>query len=93
MMMQPEGSLGELLGKQVVLDTAGPVVYIGLLERIESDCYWLSDADVHNQHEGYAPKELYVLEVKLHGVRANRKRVAVMRSEVISLSLLDDVVG
>ena len=91
--MDQSVSLRELIGKHVVLDTAGPMVYLGVLERIEPDGYWLSEADVHDQRDGHAPKELYVMEAKLHGIRANRKRVAVMRSEVVSISLLDDVVS
>ena len=89
--MADESTLDALLGKPVVLDTAGPLIYIGTLEHLDHEGYWLSDADVHDRHEGHASKELYVLEAKLHGVRPNRKRVFVMRAEVISLSLLEDV--
>ncbi|MFQ6049378.1 MAG: hypothetical protein ACE5K7_08440 [Phycisphaerae bacterium] len=88
-----EGSpLDGLIGQQVVLDTAGPMVFIGRLEQITPEGFWLSRADVHDRQDGHASKELYVLEAKLHGVRANRRRVFVMRSDVVSISLLDDVV-
>jgi esterase/lipase superfamily enzyme len=87
-----ESTLDTLIGKPVVLDTAGPLLYIGTLERLDREGYWLTDADVHDRHDGHASKELYVLEAKLHGVRPNRKRVFVMRAEVVSLSLLEDVV-
>lgn len=79
-----------LLGRAVVLDTASPVVYIGTLRAVGKDGFWLEDADVHNCNEGHAPKEQYVLESRLHGVRACRRRVCVLRHSVISLSALDD---
>jgi hypothetical protein len=88
-----ESPLGELLGRIVVLDTAGPVVYIGTLRTIHSEGFWLDDADVHNCDEGHAPKEQYVLESRIHGVRVNRNRVCVLRNAVMSLSALDDAVA
>ena len=91
--MQDASELSEWIGRQVVLDTAGPIVYIGTLEQINREGYWLTDADVHDRNDGQASKELYVLEVSLHGIRANRSRVFVMRSVVISASLLDEVIG
>jgi hypothetical protein len=90
--VQVDPELIEWIGRQVVLDTAGPVVYLGTLERIHQEGYWLTDADVHDRNDGQASKELYVLEAGLHGIRANRRRVLVMRSVVISASLLEEVV-
>lgn len=91
--MQDDSNLSEWVGRQVVLDTAGPTVYIGTLERIDREGYWLAEADVHDRNDGQASKELYVLEASLHGIRANRRRVFVMRSVVISASLLDEVIS
>jgi len=80
-----------LVGRIVVLDTAGPIVYIGTLRSVRPDGFWLDDADVHNCEDGHATKEQYVLESRLDGVRVNRSRVFVLRSAVMSLSALDDV--
>jgi len=91
--VQDASELSEWVGRQIVLDTAGPIVYIGTLEQINREGYWLTEADVHDRNDGQASKELYVLEVSLHGIRANRRRVFVMRSVVISASLLDEVIG
>jgi len=91
--VQGASELGEWVGRQVVLDTAGPIVYIGTLERINREGYWLTEADVHDRNDGQASKELYVLEVSLHGIRATRGRVFVMRTVVISASLLDEVIS
>jgi len=85
-------SLADLAERSVVLDTAGYVVYIGILKQVGDDGFWIEDADVHDCRDGHASKEQYVLEARMHGVRVNRKRVFVPRGRVIRLSALDDVV-
>lgn len=84
--------LNELTGKQVVLDTAGPILYLGTLEPITAEGFWLTEADVHDTSEGHMNKELYVIEAKRQGICANRQRVFVLRSVVMSISALEDVV-
>jgi len=79
----------ELIGQNVVLDTAGPLVYLGTLDAVTDEGFWLRDADVHNRTDGHANNELYVLEASRDGIRINRRRVLVMRSAVTSLSPLD----
>ncbi len=83
--------LAHWLRKIVVLDTQGPLVYIGTLSEILATSLVLLDADVHDIRDSRAGKELYLLETQEHGVRVNRKRVLVDRSVVVSASLLDDV--
>ncbi len=85
-------TLEAYVGRQVVLDTAGPIVYLGNLKEVTEAGFWIENADIHDSREGHAGKELYVYESKVGGVRSNRKRVFVMRSTVISLSALDEVV-
>ncbi|UCD29350.1 MAG: hypothetical protein JSV03_02385 [Planctomycetota bacterium] len=85
-------ALDELLGCNVVLDTAGPMVYLGRLASYNAGGFWLEDADVHSCYEGHAPREQYIIESRLHGIRINRARVFVFRHPVISVSALGDVV-
>jgi len=87
-----ETALQTLIGRNVVLDTNGPFVYLGRLVEITEQGFWLEDADVHNRDEGHASKEVYVFEAKQHGIHVNRKRVFVLRAGVVSLSALEDVV-
>jgi hypothetical protein len=75
----------------VVLDTQGPMVYIGRLVRITAHYLELCEADVHDSNDSRASKELYLAETKELGVRANRERVVVARGQVISMSRLEDV--
>jgi len=83
--------LAGLVGRPVVLDTAGSVVYLGTLLKISGAGFWLGDADLHDTSEGHATKEGYILEAKNVGIRVNRKHLFVLRSAVISLSALEDV--
>ena len=88
--------LDSLLNRRVVIDTNGPMVYIGTLLSCGAAGYWLSDADVHDRSDGHSTKEVYISEVhaiEQSGVRrANRRRVFVERHAVLSVSALDDVV-
>jgi small nuclear ribonucleoprotein (snRNP)-like protein len=85
-------ALDTLVGREVVLDTAGSTVYLGRLASYDADGFWLADADVHNGDEGHAPREQYIAESARDGIRVNRQRVFVFRGTVISVSVLADVV-
>ena len=84
-------SLQGLVGKAVVLDTEGPVIYIGMLEEIRPDGFWLLRADLRDRSEGMVSKERYICEAREMGIRPNRSRVFVFARVVISISALDDV--
>ncbi len=91
----PEGkrdSAAPLVGRCVVLDTSGAMIFLGTLRAVTHDGFWLDDADVHDRDEGHATKELYVCEARTHGIRANRKSLFVYRATVISISGLDEVI-
>lgn len=90
-----EPSLDIFVDRRVVLDTAGPMIYIGVLESHSERGYWLIDADVHDRSDGHSTKEEYIsesLELDRGGAaRTNRKRVFVERQAVISVSALEDL--
>ncbi len=90
-------SIEEYIGRCIVLDTQGPLLYIGQLEAVEERGYWLVEVDVHDRDEGHSTKEKYVNDASvLHRAGArqiNRRRVFVERSAVVSVSALDDVVA
>ncbi len=89
-------TLDDLLGRRVVLDTQGPLIYIGQLVAYDERGYWLADADVHDRGDGHSTKEDYVnraFALEQSGTRqVNRRRVFVERSAIVSVSALDDVV-
>ncbi|MHC4445382.1 MAG: hypothetical protein ACYTF1_07795 [Planctomycetota bacterium] len=84
-------ALDELVGCEVVLDSAGPMVYLGRLASYDAEGFSLENADVHSRAEGHAPREQYIAESRRHGIRPNRARVYVFRHTVISISALSDV--
>jgi len=90
-------SLDDLIGQLVVIDTPGPLVFIGHLEAYDGRGYWLMDADVHDRDEGHATNEQYVNDAYLlerSGVRhMNRRRVYVERSATVCISRLADVIA
>ncbi len=94
--MQADRSLAEFLLQRVVLDTSGPMLYIGRLDGFDDRGYWLSDADVHDRSDGHSTKERYVNEAheleRSGSRRINRRRVFVERHAVISISALADIV-
>ena len=85
------------MGRCVVLDTQGPLVYIGRLEALDERGYWLTDVDVHDRGEGHSTKEQYVNNAHLlersDARQKNRRRVFVERSAIVSLSALEDVIA
>jgi hypothetical protein len=85
-------TLDALIGQAVVLDTGENTIFLGRLVSHHSDGFWLEGADVHHQDEGHASREQYIAESARDGVRANRQRVFVFRSSVISISALADII-
>ena len=79
-------------GQYIIVDTVSHFIYIGKLEDVSDYFLTLRDADVHDRRESPSMNEKYVLDSKKYGVRCNRKMVHVRLQEVISISLLDDVI-
>lgn len=91
-MASEQDTLGAWFGKDVVIDTRGPLIYVGRLAAVDGFYFALEDVDVHDMHDGHTPKEKYILDARKYGVKKNRARVFVRREEVVSLSLLEDVI-
>ena len=83
--------LTPLIGRAVVLDTAGPLTYLGILKEITPDGFWLETADIRDRSEGHVTKEKYVWEARENGIRPNRRMIFVVAAVVVSVSALDDV--
>jgi len=88
----PGNAYQAFLSHAVVLDTGGPIVYLGTLTHVDEAGFVLENADVHDTRDGHAIKEVYINGVSIHGISPNRRRVLVMPSAVMSISKLDDVV-
>ncbi|MCX7935914.1 MAG: hypothetical protein N3A66_11730 [Planctomycetota bacterium] len=89
---ETDSALQEMFGKVVVVDIAPPVIYIGTLRAADTAFLTLENADVHPLWNSSTSKEVYLMEARRNGVQPTRRRVLVKRSEVLSISLLEDVV-
>ncbi len=65
-------ALTTLQGREVVLDLASPYVVIGTFAGGDHRYLVIEQADVHDLRDSHTTRELYVLDTKRHGVRANR---------------------
>jgi hypothetical protein len=84
--------LEELLGQPVVIDLRGPYVCLGRLARIDDLHLELENADFHDLRDTHSSRENYVVAAVFTGIKRNRRRVLVLRSEVVAVSRLEDVV-
>ena len=81
-----------LIGQLVVVDTASPFIYLGVLKEWQEHFVILTDVDVHDTSEGRSGKEVYALEAQRSGFQRNRREVSIRKDLVVSISRLSDVV-
>lgn len=81
------------LGEPVVVDVRShSITYLGILKEVTASTLVLADVDVHDTHESKTSREVYVMESRKYGIKANRRGVSILLSEVVSVSRLDDVI-
>jgi hypothetical protein len=84
--------LEEFMGEVVVVDLRSPFVCCGTLKRADEMWLDMRNADLHDLRDTQTSRELYVAETRTTGVKRNRKRVLLLRAEVVAVTLLKDVV-
>jgi small nuclear ribonucleoprotein (snRNP)-like protein len=84
--------INELIGKNVVVDLRSTFLCIGELHRIDDQYLELLNADIHDLRDTQTTRENYVIDSRLTGIKRNRKKVFVVRGEVVALAALEDVV-
>ncbi len=82
---------GELHGITVVVDTAGPKVYIGRCHEMDDERIVLLDVDEHEEVSGGRTKEEYVRRAAKVGVWKKHNHWVVPRSQVASVTRLGDI--
>ena len=90
--LQLSASLDGYIGQQVVFDISGRYVIAGTLDSFDDDNLYLSAADVHDLRDSSTTRERYILEIGQFGVRPNRNRVVIPRPQVMSFSLVGDII-
>jgi hypothetical protein len=84
--------LGELIGQKVVIDLSGPFVCLGKLAAFDDAFLELHDVDLHDLRDTQTSRENYIVGCKRTGIKHNRKRILIVRSEVIAITRFKDVV-
>lgn len=84
--------LDELLDAKVVIDLVSPYVCLGRLVRYDEYYIEVRNADLHDLRDTDTTRENYIAESVATGIKRNRKRVLIRRSEVVAISRLEDVV-
>lgn len=79
------------MNKTVVLDTSTKWVYIGTLKEEDESFLILEDADAFDVSDTSLSKHEYLRMVKKDGIVPNRRKVAVVKSIVTGITLLEDV--
>jgi hypothetical protein len=85
--------LEELIGERLVIDLNSPYVCLGTLTRIDAAFVELKNADLHDLRDTDTSRELYVEDSRITGIKRNRRRVLVVRSEIVAIARLDDVIA
>ncbi len=84
--------LHELIGEKVVIDLRSEFVCLGTLTRVDEHFLELKNADLHDLRDTDTSRENYVAASIATGIKRNRKNVMVLRSDVVAVARLDDVV-
>jgi len=85
-------TLDALIGKRIVIDLRSPYVCLGTLEAFDELHFILRDADLHDMRDSDSTREAYVAASKVTGVKRNRKRVLIVRADIVGIARLDDIV-
>ena len=82
----------ELVGEKVVIDFGGSYVCLGTLVRIDEHFLEVKNADLHDLRDTETSRENYVAASQATGIKRNRKRVLLVRRDIVAIGRLDDVV-
>lgn len=84
--------LDEYIDQKVVVDFRSEFVCLGTLKKYDDHFLELRNADLHDLRDTQTTRENYVAASVTTGVKRNRKKVLVRWSDVVAVSLLEDVV-
>jgi hypothetical protein len=84
--------LDELIDAVVVIALRSPYVCLGTLKRVDENFLELKNADLHDFRDSDTTHENYVAAARATGVKRNRKRIFIVRADIVAVSKLEDVV-
>ncbi len=77
--------------KKIVVDTSTSWIYIGRLTGEDGSYIYLEDTDAFDISETSLSKQEYLMMVKKYGIVPNRRKVKVLKSKVVAITLLEDI--
>lgn len=81
------------MGEKVVVDFRSSFVCLGTLTGFDDDFLALKHADLHDLRDTDTTRENYVAESHATGIKRNRKRVLLVRGDIVAISKFSDIVG
>ena len=84
--------LEEMIGQKVVVDLRSQFVCLGTLVRVDEHFVEMRNADLHDLRDTDTTRENYVAASWATGIKRNRKRLLLVRAEMVAVSRLEDVV-
>lgn len=84
--------LDEYVGQKVVVDFRSPFLCLGTLARFDDQFLELKNADLHDLRDTETTREIYVFDSHATGIKRNRKRVLLVRADVVAVTLIADLV-
>ncbi|MCM8771530.1 MAG: hypothetical protein NC926_00240 [Candidatus Omnitrophica bacterium] len=78
--------------KKIVVDTCSSWIYIGKFVSEDELYICLEDVDAFDISETSLSKQEYLMMVKKDGIVPNRKMVKVLKSKIVAITLLDDII-
>ena len=84
--------LEEMIGQKVVVDLRSEFVCLGTLVRVDEHFVEMRNADLHDLRDTDTTRENYVAASCATGIKRNRKRLLLVRLEMVAVSRLEDVV-
>lgn len=82
----------EFLDERVVIDLRSQFVCMGTLKGVDEHFLDLRNADIHDLRDSDSTRENYVAASVATGIKRNRRRVLVIRTEIVAIARLEDVV-
>lgn len=84
--------LDEFIGQRVVVDLRAEYVCLGTLLRIDDHFLELKNADLHDLRDTDTSRENYVAASVATGIKRNRRRLLLVRTEIVAIARLEDFV-
>jgi hypothetical protein len=89
---EPRSLLDALIGEHIVIDLRSTYVALGTLVGGDELFVELKNADLHDLRDTDTTRENYIAESKATGIKRNRKRVLIVRTDMVAVARLAEVV-